>query len=173
MLVASGIAIAPPPLSVSAGSPSAPVPSQLPRQRRSDQPKQDDSSSSGFADLSMGDLNSPHAPKIRDTTPSLTQVSRERDRFIDEDHKPLDAEIMETFSAFRRHNEEPGLPALLSLITIGDERLVSLSPRETGELLTRQPSITTILQNAWKKASFKEVRQLGAFCVPRSLFLSP
>ena len=79
---------------------------------------------------------------------------------------------METFSAFRRLNEEPGLPALLANITIGDERLVSLSPREAGELLTRQPSITMVLQKAWKEASFKDVRQLGAFFVPRSLFFS-
>ncbi|SRR6266508_1534328 len=128
--------------------------------------------SEGFAHLSVGDLNPLHEAISRGTTPSLTRVARERDRFIDEDHKPLDAEIMETFSAFRRLNEEPGLPALLSFITIGDERLVSLSPRETGELLTRQPSITMVLQKAWKEASFKDVRQLGAFFVPRSLFFS-
>lgn len=111
----------------------------------------------GFARLSV---NPQHEAISQDTTPSLNRVAPERDRFTDEDHKPPDAEIMETFSAFRKINEEPGLPALLSVITNVDERLVSLSPRETGGLLTRQPSITTVLQKAWKEASFKEVRQL-------------
>ena len=126
--------------------------------------------SEGFAHLSVGDLNPPHELVSRDTTPSLTRVARERDRFIDEDHKPLDVEIMETFSTFRRFNEEPGLHALLSYITIGDERLISLSPRKAGELLMHQPSINMVLQKAWKEASFREVRQLGAFFVPCSLF---
>ena len=80
---------------------------------------------------------------------------------------------MKTFSAFRRHNEEPDLSALLCNITIGDKRLVTLTGEDAEELLTRQPSINAILHKAWKEASFKEVRQLGAFCVPRSLFLSP
>ena len=128
--------------------------------------------SEGFAHLSVGDLNPLREAISRDNTPPLTRVARERDRFTDEDHKPLDAEIMKTFSAFRRLNEEPNLPALLSNITFGDERLVSLSLRETRELLMRQPSITMVLQKAWKEASFKEVRQLGRFFAPRSLFFS-
>jgi hypothetical protein len=128
--------------------------------------------SEDFASLSVGNLNPLQEAISQDTTPSLTRVARERDRFIDEDHKPLDAEIMETFSAFRTFNQEPGLPALLFVIISGDERLVSLSQRETRELLTRQPSITMVLQKAWTEASFKEVRQLGAFFVPRSLFFS-
>src|SRR6267378_6425634 len=94
--------------------------------------------SEGFAHLSVGDLNPLHEAISRGTTPSLTRVARERDRFIDEDHKPLDAEIMETFSAFRRHNEEPGLPALLSSITVGDERLKSWPRWEPGNRLPHQ-----------------------------------
>ena len=46
MLVASGIAIAPPLLSVSMSPSLIPMPSELPCQHCSDQPKQDDSSSS-------------------------------------------------------------------------------------------------------------------------------
>ena len=119
--------------------------------------------SEDFAHLSVGDLNPPHQPIFRDTTPSLTQVSRERDRFVDDDHKPLDAKLMKHFSAFRRHNEEPDLPALLSSTTVGDDRLVILTEEKAEELLTRQPAINTVLKKAWKDASFKEVRQLGAF----------
>ena len=112
--------------------------------------------SEGFAYLSVGD---------QDTTPSLTQVSRERDHFIDKDHKLLDAKVMKTFSAFRRHNEEPDLPALLSSITRGDKRLVTLTEEGAEELLTSQPSINLVLQKAWTGASFKELRQLSEFFV--------
>jgi len=119
--------------------------------------------SDDFTHLSVGDLNPPHQPIFRDTTPSLTRVSRERDRFIDDDHKPLDTTVMKLFSAFRKFNEEPDLPALLFITTVGDDRLVTLTEEKAEELLTRQPSINTVLQKAWKEASFKEVRQLGAF----------
>jgi hypothetical protein len=118
--------------------------------------------SEDFAQLSVGDLN---PPPIFRATPSLARVSRERDLLTDDDHKPLDAELMKTFSAFRRHNEEPDLPALLSHITLGDKRLVTLPPGEAEDLLTRQTSINVVLRSAWKEASFKEVRQLGAFRV--------
>ena len=77
--------------------------------------------SEGFADLSVGDQNAPHEP-----TTSLTRVSPERDRFMDDDHKPLDAKHMKTFRAFRRFDEEPYMPALLSVITLEDKRLVTL-----------------------------------------------
>lgn len=129
--------------------------------------------SEDFAHLSVGDLCPPHKPIFRDTTPSLTRVSRERDRFIDDDHKPLDTKVMKHFSAFQKFNEEPDLPALLFIITSGDDRLVDLKEEKAEELLTRQPAINRVLKEAWKEASFKEVRQLGAFCVSRSLFFSP
>ena len=129
--------------------------------------------SEDFAHLSVGDLNPPHEAMFWDTTPSLTRVSHKRDHFTDDDHKPLDAELMEHFSAFRKLDEEPGLLLLLCVITMGDKRLITLSRSEAEELLRRQPSINAILQKAWKEASFKEVRHLGAFCVPRSLFLNP
>jgi hypothetical protein len=121
--------------------------------------------SEDFAHLSVGDLNSSHDGIFRDDTSTLPRVSRDRDRFIDEDHKPLDANLMKAFSAFRRHNEEPDLPSLLCNITVGDKRLDPLSPNEAEELLRRQWSIKAILQKAWKDGSFKEVRRLGAFIV--------
>ncbi len=93
--------------------------------------------SKGFADLSVGDQNPPREPIFR--IPSLAQVSRERDRFIDDDHKALDAKLMKTFSAFRNHNEDPDLSSLLSIITLGDKRLVTLAEEEAEELLTSQP----------------------------------
>ena len=125
--------------------------------------------SEDFAHLSVGDLSP--LPIFQDTTLSLARVSRERDRFIDNDHRPLDAKLMKHFSTFRKINEEPDLPALLSCTTVRDKRLVTLTEEEAEELLTRQPSISAILQRAWKEASFKEVRQLGVFPVPCSLFL--
>jgi len=118
-----------------------------------------------FAHLSVGDLNSPHDGIFRDDTSTLIRVSRDRDLFIDDDHKPLDTNLMKVFSAFWRHNEEPDLPSLLCNITVGDKRLVPLSPNEAKELLRRQWSISAILQKAWKEGSFKEVQQLGAFIV--------
>jgi hypothetical protein len=127
--------------------------------------------SEDFAHLSVGDLNPPREATFRDATPPVTRVSRERDHFIDDDHKPLDAKLMKTFSAFRELNREPDLPALLCNITLGDNRLITLKEEEAEELLTRQPSISAILQKAWKEASFKEVRQLGAFFVLCFLFL--
>jgi hypothetical protein len=127
--------------------------------------------SEDLAHLSVGDLNPPREATFRDATPSVTWVSRERDRFIDDDHKPLDAKLMKHFRLFREFNREPDLPALLSITTLGDKRLVTLTEEEAEELLTRQPSISAILQKAWKEASFKEVRQLGAFFVPCGLFL--
>ncbi len=43
---------------------------------------------------------------------------------------------MKAFSAFRRLNEEPDLPTLLS---IRDKRLVTLTEEEAEELLMSQP----------------------------------
>jgi len=84
---------------------------------------------------------------------------------IDDDHKIYDAKIMNTFSLYRKHNEEPDLPSLLSHTTLGDKRLVTLTPDEADELLTGESSIKIVLQRAWKDGSFKEVRQLGVFGV--------
>jgi len=118
--------------------------------------------SEGFSHLSVGDLNPPHGSVFRG---ALTRVSPERDLFTDDDHKRLDAKLMKTFSAFRKLNEEPELTALISNTTLGDKRLVTLTEEEAEELLTHEPSIRTVLQNAWKEGSFKEVRELGMFCV--------
>ena len=100
-----------------------------------------------------------------DTTSALTRVSRERDVFTDDDHKALDAVILKTFRAFRVINEEPNLPALLTNITIDDERLTTFTRKEADELLTRETSIAKVLRNAWQAGSFKEVRQLGVYAV--------
>ena len=115
--------------------------------------------------LSVSDGNAPHEAAFPDTSPQLTRVSRERDVFIDDDHKIYDAEIMNTFSLYRKHDEEPDLPSLLSITTLGDKRLVTLTPGEANELLTREPSIKMMLQRAWIEGSFREVRQLGVFGV--------
>jgi hypothetical protein len=112
--------------------------------------------------LSVGDEN---VPPEADTSPQLTRVSRERDVFIDDGHKIYDAKIMNTFSLYRKHDEEPDLPALLSHTTLGNKRLVTHTPDEAEELLTREPSIKMVLQRAWKEGSFREVRQLGVFGV--------
>ena len=116
-----------------------------------------DSISNDFLHLSVGDL---HASS---TTSALERISPQRDVFTDDDHITLDAKIMKAFSAFRKHNEEPDLPALLSYIT-GDKRLTTISPDEAEDLLEREPSIVTILRSGWQAGSFKEVRQLGVFC---------
>ena len=106
--------------------------------------------SEGFAKLSVG-------------TPALTRVSPERDRFIDSDHKPLDAKLMKHFRLFRQLNEDPDLPELLSILTLGDKRLVTRTEEDAEELLTSNPSIKPLLQKAWKEASFKELRKLSEF----------
>ena len=80
---------------------------------------------------------------------------------------------MKTFSAFRRLNEEPELRALLSNITLGDKRLVTLTGAEAQELLTSQPSINLVLQKAWKEASFKELRKLSEFFVASQSLFEP
>ena len=124
--------------------------------------------SESFAHLSVGDLNPPHP---RDTTPLLTQVSSERDLFIDHDHELLDAKLQKTFRAFRTINEQPDSHSLLSILTQADERLVPLTEDEAEELLKRQPSIKQVLQDAWEKGSFKEVRQLSEVLLSRNVLL--
>jgi hypothetical protein len=101
-------------------------------------------------------------PHVSIGNTDLPRVSPERDTLTDDDHKALDTKILEIFSANRKFNEEPKLPALLSIITIGDKRIKTLTPDEAEELLGHEPSIKTVLRNAWRKEVFKEVRQLGA-----------
>ena len=111
--------------------------------------------------LSVSDLHTSTEAISPYTTPTLTRVSSERD--VSVDHRVLDAVIIKTFALYRRHNEEPDWSTLLFTITAGDKRLVTLTGDEAEELLTRQPSVTVVLQKAWEEASFKEVRQLGAY----------
>ena len=118
-----------------------------------------------LSNLSVGDGNARLEAEFPDTSTQLTRVSRERDVFFDDDHKIYDAKIMNTFSLYRKYNEVPDLPALLSHTTLGDKRLITLTPDEADELLTRESSIKIVLQRAWKEGSFKEVRQLGEFGV--------
>jgi len=89
---------------------------------------------------------------------------------MDDDHKPLDAKLMKLFSIFRRYHEEPYLPALLSVITLGDKRLVTLAYEEAQELLTSPSSIKLVLQ---KEGSFKEVRQLSEFSAATQPLFEP
>jgi hypothetical protein len=102
-----------------------------------------DSISNDFSHLSVGDL---HASPEPPTIPALERISLERNVFTDNDHRPLDAKIVNAFSAFRKHNEEPDLSELLSRITM-DKRLTWLKTDEAEELLDREPSITRILRN--------------------------
>jgi len=122
---------------------------------------QTNSLSQDFSHLSVGDPNTLLEVTSPDTTSTLTRVSRERDVFIKDHHKALDAKILKAFSAFRTFHQEPHLPALLFHITGGDKRLVTLTEDEAEELLTREPSIRTVLQDAWKEGLFDRVRQLG------------
>jgi hypothetical protein len=99
----------------------------------------------------------------------LSRVSDERDRSTDNDHKLLDdAPVLALFGPYQ--NVHPGtwpvlLPALLSCITTGDKRLMTLTFKEAVELLTKEPSIDVALRNAWEEGSFKEVRRLSEFYV--------
>ena len=124
--------------------------------------------SEGFAYLSVGDQSPPNVPVFQD--PVLTQVSCDRDHLIDSDHILLDANLMQVFSPFRTIKQVPDFRPLLSNITLGDKRLVTLAPHEAEELLTSHPSIRAVLQKAWQEGSFKEVRQLGEFLLSRSSF---
>jgi hypothetical protein len=121
-----------------------------------------DSISNHFSNLSVGDLHASSGPS---TTPVLERISPGRDVFTDDDHRPLDAKIVNAFSAFRKLDEEPDLSELLSRITM-DKRLTTITTDEAEELLDREPSIVRILKNGWQAGSFKEVRQLGVFTVP-------
>jgi len=116
--------------------------------------------SEDFADLSVRDQNEP------------TVVSTERDRSTEDDHKSLDAELMTGFSLYRKFNQEPDWPTLLSSIALGDKQLVTLTRRDAEGLLTSQPSINRVLQKAWENGSFKEVRQLSESfkLLPSSIF---
>jgi hypothetical protein len=51
---------------------------------------------------------------------------------------------MNTFSSHKKHNEQPDFPALLSLTTLGDKRLITFTPEE-AELLMHEPSIKILL----------------------------
>jgi hypothetical protein len=119
-----------------------------------------DSISNDFSHLSVGDL---HASSEPSTPPALNRISLERDTFTDDDHKLLDEKIENSFSAFRKLNEEPDLPDLLSRVTMDNVRLTMLTPNQAEELLGREPSIAGLLRNGWQAGSFKEVRQLGVF----------
>jgi hypothetical protein len=121
-----------------------------------------DSISNDFSHLSVRDL---HASSEPITAPALNRIPLQRDTLTDHDHKVLNEKIMKAFSAFRKLNEEPHLPSLLSNLTVDDRRLVTLRTDEAEDLLKREPSITKILKNAWQAEAFKEVRQLGAFPV--------
>ena len=122
-----------------------------------------DSISNDFSHLSVGDLNASSEPT---TTLALNRISLERDTFTNDDHKLLDEKILIAFNTFRRINEEPHLPLLLSNITT-DRRLTTLTTDEAEELLDREPSIARILRNGWQVGSFKEVRHIGVFRICR------
>jgi hypothetical protein len=113
-----------------------------------------DSISNDFSHLSVGDLHTSSEPS---NYSALERISLERDLFTDDDHKPLDAKIVNGFSAFRKLNEEPDLSELLSRITM-DKRLTTLTTDEAEELLDREPSIAGILRNGW------QVRVLTDLC---------
>ena len=81
--------------------------------------------------------------------------------------------FMKTFSSFRKHNQVPDLAVLLSIITFGDEHLLTLTPKEAEEFLTSQQSINPVLQKAWKNSSSKEIRQLGESFVATQLLVVP
>jgi hypothetical protein len=119
-----------------------------------------DSISNDFSHLSVGDL---HASSEPSTPPALNRISLERDTFTDDDHKLLDEKIDNSFSAFRKLNEEPDLSDLLSRVTMDNERLTMLTPNQADELLDREPSIAGLLRLGWQAGSFKEVRQLSVF----------
>ena len=77
-----------------------------------------DSISNDFSHLSVGDLL---ASSGLSTTPALERISVERDVFTDDDHKLLDAKIVNAFSAFRKHNEEPNFSHELLWTTGGSQ----------------------------------------------------
>ena len=118
--------------------------------------------SNDFSHLSVGDL---HASSEPSTPPALNRISLERDTFTDDDHKLLDEKIENSFSAFRKHNEEPDLSDLLSRVTMDNERLTMLTPNQAEVLLDQEPSIAGLLRSGWQAGSFKEVRQLGVLSI--------
>jgi hypothetical protein len=81
--------------------------------------------------------------------------------FTDEEHKLLDARVMNIFNVNQKHNEELDLPALLVQITAGDSRLQSQSSPGAEELLAANPSLRKLLQEGWKEGTFRKIRQLS------------
>jgi hypothetical protein len=83
--------------------------------------------------------------------------------FLD-NHKQLDAVVEKFFALHRKQDIAPDWPVLLNVITIFDSKLVNHSQDEAEVLLSRHPSIRTVLEDAWKNGSYKGVRRLGVFC---------
>jgi hypothetical protein len=121
--------------------------------------------SENFSHLSVGEIT-PVNDELPDRISMLTHVSRESDVCTDDVHATLDANLLKMFSAFRKLNEESDVSSLLSYTTLQDKRLVTLTPDEAEELLTREPSIKVVLRKVWNEGSFKDVRRLGVLpCV--------
>jgi hypothetical protein len=111
-------------------------------------------------DISHLSLSDPQAPDDSTTTPTLKRVplGHDSDVFTDDDHKRLDADIMNAFRLFQIHGEEPDWFEILSRITQCTSK--KLTPDDAKNLLRREPAIETVLRKAWAAKTFKQVRQL-------------
>jgi hypothetical protein len=93
------------------------------------------------------------------STPALARIPSARD-LSDDRHQALDAAILRGFQLNVQFNQQPHLAFLLSVIVNNDDRLGHLSQEEAEGLLEREPSLATVLEQAWNDQSYKEVRRL-------------
>jgi hypothetical protein len=85
----------------------------------------------------------------------LTQISVARDFLVEAHHNELDSKVVELCSGF-----EPASPKhILQAIISTDTRLHAIA--NVDEMLKAIPVLEDLLQECWKKRSFKDIRQLG------------
>jgi hypothetical protein len=113
---------------------------------------------SDVAHLSINEPSTSTLPRPT-STPALARIPSARD-LSDDRHQALDAAILRGFQLNVQFNQQPHLAFLLSVIVNNDDRLGHLSQEEAEGLLEREPSLATVLEQAWNGQSFKEVRRL-------------
>jgi hypothetical protein len=105
----------------------------------------------GFSRLSVAE---PHASSSQTFKP-VTECAPAAD------HQELDKIVLRTFHLNRVHSIQPELCDLLSLITVADDNLSTLTPDQSKALIEKHPALDQLLQQCWASGSFKDVRQLG------------
>lgn len=105
-----------------------------------------------FSNMRGQDPITPHA---------LATVSAERDSMTDDEHIRLDKLLLYDYEDRRSSGLDPKWYALLRDITVEDSRLVTHKMDDAIALFNKNPRFEELLKEAWKKGSFKQIRQQG------------